>query len=132
MNLEIVNDGKDIEKGPTKRKMSEKQLANLAKGREVKAANAAARLDTRTVEKAEKVAKKASKVEAKAEEVVEPEVRRKRAKQVIVFDDNSESEDEAPKIIIKQKRTQKALAPAAPPTPPPSPPPPPIPKLRRV
>lgn len=128
MNLEVIDDGSAIEKGASKRKMSEKQLANLAAGRAKKAANAAERQALAIADKAEK----ASKVSTadRTPEIPEPVVRRKRTKQVIVFDDDSESEHEAPQIVIKQKRTQRALPPQPPPSPPPSPPP--IPKLRRV
>lgn len=127
MNLEILSEDKAIEKGSTKRKLSEKQLENLAKGRAVRAKMKEDRLASApALEK--QIEPKPSIV---AEPKPEPVPRRKRNKQVIVFDDNSESETEAPQIIIKQKRTQKALAPTAPPSPPPSPPPP-IPRLRRV
>ena len=132
MNLVILNEDKAIEKGPkegaTKRKMTEKQLANLAAGRAVRAKMKVDRLALEATKVKPAAVPAAAPAAVPVAELPEPVVRRKRAKQVIVFDDDSESEPEAPQIIIKQKRTQKAL----PPPPAPPSPPPPIPKLRRV
>lgn len=136
MNLEKVEntveegDLTGIEKKATKRTMTAKQLENLAAGR----AKRQQMKEERIAAAPPKQVKPVAKVET---EIVNEKPKAKRKKQVIVFDDNSESEDDAPQIIIKQKRTQKQVAVAAPPAPPPSPPasppaPLPIPRLRRV
>lgn len=127
MNLEPVEEIEEIgiEK-PKKRQMSEKQLANLAKGRQKLTEGHTVKKAT----KAEEVAKK--EVAVVATEALEIKPKKTRKSQVIVFadDDDSEEEEDMPKIIIKQKRKpvkiEKAEAVREPS------PPPPIPKLRRV
>jgi len=126
MDLEVIEETGIEKSSVIKRKLSEKQMTALAAGR-IRMAEGRARKAAEKAEAAAKAAAAAPPVEepAAVKEHLEKPAKKTRQKQVIVFADESDTEDEAPQIIIK-KRTAKPKETTPPPTPAP------LPKLKRV
>lgn len=121
-DLELIEDSEgkaDIEMPKkAKRVITEYQRANLEKGRQVrKERGEAQRKADQTLlasKVTEKEVKKEKEIDRKAESIVQTRTRsepkKKRNKQVIVFQSDSDSEDDTPQIIIKRsKKKEKTI-----------------------
>lgn len=111
-DLEIVEDtGSFLEKKKIHARKgqpaTEVQLANLAKGRELRKRNAIVRIEEEAkqviMKKPELVRQVALSAPPQDDKPFKPP-KKKTSKQVIVFEDGSSSEDEAQQIIIRRKK----------------------------